>query len=73
MTNYETTFEFQRLPIGMEFTNEGIEFMKNNDEFVQYYHSYYKEALHFKLFREMVNERIYLGQVIRHDSLYFFH
>ncbi|CAF5055318.1 unnamed protein product, partial [Rotaria sp. Silwood1] len=53
MSHYETTFEHQRLPLGMEFTNEAIDFMKNNDGFVQYYHNYYKEDHHFQLFREM--------------------
>ncbi|CAF3923142.1 unnamed protein product [Rotaria sp. Silwood1] len=68
MSHYETTFEHQRLPLGMEFTNEAIDFMKNNDGFVQYYHNYYKEDHHFQLFREMVNERILLGEIIRNEG-----
>jgi hypothetical protein len=72
MVNYETTFEHQRLPLGMEFTDEATEFMKSNDEFVQYYHNYYKEDFHFKSFREMVHERIRLGQIIQNEGSYYF-
>ncbi|UJR24352.1 hypothetical protein I4U23_005729 [Adineta vaga] len=43
MSRYEKSFERQYLPMGNEFTKEAIEFMKNNDGFVQYYHNYYKE------------------------------
>jgi hypothetical protein len=71
MSNYETTFEHQRLPLGMEFTSEAIDFMKKNDEFVQYYHNYYKQDLHFQPFREMVQERIRLGEIIRNEGLYY--
>lgn len=68
MVNYQATFEFQRLPLGMDFTQEGIEFLKN-DEFVEYYHNYYKEGAHFEDFRKMVDERVHLGQIIRNKSL----
>ena len=61
MAQYETTFEHQRLPIGMEFTNEAIKFLKDNNEFVKYYHNYYKDESRFRSFREMVDERARLG------------
>ena len=70
MRDYETTFEYQRLPIGTEFTDEAIDFMKNNDDFVQYYHNYCHNDPIFNSFREMVNERVRLGQISRKDSLY---
>jgi hypothetical protein len=70
MTHYETTFEYQRLPLSMEFTQEAIDFMKSNDEFVHYYHNYYKKDRHFRAFREMVDERVRLGQVLRNEGLY---
>lgn len=69
MSHYETTFEHQRLPIGMELTDEAIKFMKDNDEFVKYYHNYYKDDPRFRSFREMVDERARLGQVLRHEGL----
>jgi hypothetical protein len=72
MSHYETTFEHQRLPIGMEFTDEAIDFIKSSDEFVQYYHNYYKEDHHFRSFREMVDERIRLGQILRNEGLHDF-
>ncbi|CAF1656522.1 unnamed protein product, partial [Didymodactylos carnosus] len=65
--NYETTFEHQRLPLGMEFTEEAIEFMRSNDGFVQDYHNYCKEDRHLKSFREMVQERIRLGEIIQKE------
>lgn len=68
MSHYETTFEHQRLPLGMEFTDEAINFMKNNDEFVKYYHNYYQGGNHFQSFREMVHERIRLGQIVRNEG-----
>ncbi|CAF1689875.1 unnamed protein product, partial [Adineta ricciae] len=68
MATYQTTFEHQRLPLGMEFTEEAIEFMRNNDEFVQYYHNYYIEDHHFKTFREMVQQRILHGEIIQKES-----
>jgi hypothetical protein len=70
MSHYETTFEHQRLPLGMEFTDEAITFMKDNDEFVKYYHNYYQEDSHFQSFREMVDERIHLEQIIRNKGLH---
>jgi hypothetical protein len=72
MSYYETTFEYQRLPLSMELTNDAVDFMKNNDEFVQYYHNYYKEDVHFQPFREMVQKRISLGQIIRNEGLFCF-
>jgi hypothetical protein len=72
MSRYEKSFEHQYLPIGNEFTNEAIQFMKNNDEFVQYYHNYYKEDHRFESFREMVHERVRLGQIIPDKSSYKF-
>ncbi|CAF1182285.1 unnamed protein product [Adineta ricciae] len=68
MATYQTTFEHQRLPLGMEFTEEAIEFMRNNDEFVQYYHNYYIEDRHFKTFREMVQQRIHHGEIIQKEN-----
>jgi len=65
MTDYEITFQHQRLPLNMEFTDEAVEFMRINDEFVQYYHNYYKDDCHFQPFRTMVDERIRLGQVVK--------
>ncbi|UJR38901.1 hypothetical protein I4U23_031569 [Adineta vaga] len=64
MSRYEKTFEHQYLPMGNEFTDEAIQFMKLNDEFVQYYHNYYKEDDRFQSFREMVHERVRLGEII---------
>jgi hypothetical protein len=55
----------------MEFTDDAIDFMKNNDEFVQYYNNYYKDDHHFKSFREMIHERIRLGEIIQNESLYY--
>jgi hypothetical protein len=72
MSYYETTFEHQRLPLGTEFTEEAIEFMEKNDEFVQYYHNYFKEGRHFQSFREMVNERIRLGEIVQNKGSYNF-
>ena len=53
----------------MEFTDEAIEFMKDNDEFVNYYHNYYKDEPRFRSFREMVDERTRVRQVLRHEGL----
>jgi hypothetical protein len=72
MSYYETTFEHQRLPIGNEFTDEAIEFLKINDDFVQYYHNYYKEDHHFQSFREMVHKRVRLGEIISNKGSYHF-
>jgi hypothetical protein len=72
MAHYETTFEYQRLPLGMVFTNEAIDFMKRNDNFVKYYHNYYKEDDHYQSFREMVHERIRLGEIVPNEGLYYF-
>ncbi len=70
MSHYETTFEHQHLPLGTEFTGEAIDFMKKKDEFVRYYHNYYKDEVHLQPFRKMVDERIRLGQIIKHEGLY---
>lgn len=70
MINYQKTFEFQRLPVGTKFTDEAIEFMKNNDEFIQYYHNYYNDDISFKCFREMVDERVGLREILRNGNLY---
>ncbi|CAF1562219.1 unnamed protein product [Didymodactylos carnosus] len=52
----------------MEFTEEAIEFMRSNDGFVQDYHNYCKEDRHLKSFREMVQERIRLGEIIQKEN-----
>ncbi|CAF1169996.1 unnamed protein product [Adineta steineri] len=71
MSRYETTFEHQYLPLCNEFTNEAIQLMKTNDEFVQYYHNYYKGDSRFQSFCDMVNERVRLGQIkTDKDNLY---
>lgn len=72
MAHYETTFEHQRLPFGMEFTNEAIEFMRTKDGFVQYYHNYYEDEPQFQSFREMVDERVRLGQVVKDEGAFAF-
>jgi hypothetical protein len=64
------TFEYQRLPIGTNFTEEVINFMKNNTEFIQYYHNYYHEGALFTSFRDMVHERMRLNQILKNNSLY---
>lgn len=62
MLLYNKTFEHQHLPLNMEFAPQAIDFMKNTDEFVQYYHNYYdQQDLHYQSFKEMVHERINLG------------
>ncbi|CAF4818491.1 unnamed protein product [Rotaria socialis] len=68
MESYELTFEHQRLPLGMEFLDEAIDFMKNNNHFVQYYHNYYKEDSRFKSFREMIDERIRLAEIVQNED-----
>lgn len=69
MALYEKTFEHQHLPFSMEFTSDAITFLRQTDGFVQYYHNYYQEDLHYKSFKEMVHERISLGEIIQHKSL----
>ncbi|CAF1501841.1 unnamed protein product [Adineta ricciae] len=64
MTDYENTFQHQRLPLNAEFTDEAIEFIRATDDFAQYYHNYYKEGARFQSFRTMVDERIRLGQIV---------
>lgn len=57
----------------MEFSSEAIMFLKNTDDFVQYYHNYYHhDDLQYRSFKEMVDKRISLGEIIQHKSLLSF-
>jgi len=69
MEKYRATFEHQRLPLGMSFTNDAIVFMKEHDEFVQYYHNYYKKDIIFDSFRQMVDQRVHSGEIVRLEGL----
>jgi hypothetical protein len=69
LSAYETTFEHQRLPLGAAFTHEAIEFMRNNNGFVEYYHNYNKEEPHLLNFREMISQRLRLGEIIQQEGL----
>ncbi|CAF1231570.1 unnamed protein product [Adineta steineri] len=65
MEKYQATFEHQRLPLGMIFTDDAINFMKEHGEFVQYYHNYYKKDIIFNSFRQMVDQRVQSGEIVQ--------